>query len=405
MDLSKTLIVLTNQPLTKHNFIRFGVGSTYKNWKIKYWSILPLINKKIYKDYTKKGSRYKKNKNFKVIFSYSNLIAELKKLPKNFFYLNNGGNFILASLIERFLFIKGGRKIIFKVSPEIELNLFTTQSIKNYILKNNILVILKRIIFMLKDKLSLFISKKISNINSELVFVFNNYMVKKIKTDYNKKLIKINSPEYELFLKTKNKKKIKTKRKSIVFIDDVIEDNFDYKLTYAQDSNRKKVDYWTSMEQLFNYLKKNFVNFDIKIAAHHRRNKYDLPLKKYKFFFDQTPELIKNSDIVLSHNSFACQLAVLYNKPLIFLISDYYKKHHYNAYLLTQELSKTLGSPIINVEKYSLKPNAKDVIKSVKINQKKYGEYKKKYIHHQKNKNYGSWSTILKYIEKKSKSN
>ena len=62
MDLSKTLIVLTNQPLTKHNFIRFGVGSTYKNWKIKYWSILPLINKKIYKDYTKKGSRYKNSK-------------------------------------------------------------------------------------------------------------------------------------------------------------------------------------------------------------------------------------------------------------------------------------------------------------------------------------------------------
>lgn len=43
------LLVLTVQPLTRHNFIRLGVNTKYKNWKIIYWNVLPLINLKIYK--------------------------------------------------------------------------------------------------------------------------------------------------------------------------------------------------------------------------------------------------------------------------------------------------------------------------------------------------------------------
>ena len=94
MSQSKILLVLTNQPLTKHNFKRLGVGTKYKGWKIKYWTMLPFVNKNIYRLYTQKGSRYKKNKNFVEIFSFSDFYNQLKKLPKNFFYLNLSGNYI-----------------------------------------------------------------------------------------------------------------------------------------------------------------------------------------------------------------------------------------------------------------------------------------------------------------------
>ena len=81
---NNTLLVITHQPLTKHNLTRLGVKTKYKDWNIVYWTILPLINKKIYKMFTREGSRYIKEKNYKEIFSVSDLIKEKKKLPAKF---------------------------------------------------------------------------------------------------------------------------------------------------------------------------------------------------------------------------------------------------------------------------------------------------------------------------------
>ena len=150
---------------------------------------------------------------------------------------------------------------------------------------------------------------------------------------------------------------------------------------------------------LFDFIKNNLNNCDIKIAAHHRRNENNIPLQGYKFF-DKTNELVKNSDLVICHNSFACQLAVLHKKPLIFLVSNYFKNYHYNAFLLTCELAKTLGAPLINLEKnFEIKKNIINRIKSKKMNLKKYVKYKKKYINFPEEKNYGSWKTILQNLE------
>ena len=33
------------------------------------------------------------------------------------------------------------------------------------------------------------------------------------------------------------------------------------------------------------------------------------------------------------------------------MVSNYFKNYHYNAFLLTCELAKTLGAPLINLEK------------------------------------------------------
>ena len=58
---------------------------------------------------------------------------------------------------------------------------------------------------MLIEKTFSFISKKIGNINPELIFVFNNFMFKKLENKNKNNLCKINSPEYELYLKSKKK--------------------------------------------------------------------------------------------------------------------------------------------------------------------------------------------------------
>jgi len=255
MNKSKLLLVLTNQPLTKHNFKRLGVGTNYRGWKIKYWTMLPFVNKNIYKLYTQKGSRHKKNKNFVEIFSFSDVFEQLAKLPKNFFYLNLSGNYISISILERILKFKKGKKITFVTGPEIDLNFYTFENIRNYIKKNNFFKILKRLIFMIKKKVLSLISNKIKNIKSSLNFVFNNTTFEKVQAKFKKnELVKVDGPEYQLFLKTNNKRK--NKNKTIVLIDDVVEGSFDYKLGRTQDNSRRKEDYWGPMGDFINFIKK-----------------------------------------------------------------------------------------------------------------------------------------------------
>ena len=399
MSQSKILLVLTNQPLTKHNFKRLGVGTKFKGWKIKYWTILPFVNKNIYRLYTQKGSRYKKNKNFVEIFSFSDVYNQLKKLPKNFFYLNLSGNYISTSILERILKFKEGKKITFITGPEIDIDFYTFENIKNYIKRNNLLKIIKRLIFMLKKKILSFISYKIKNVKASLTFVFNNSTYMKMHKKFEKnKLVKVDGPGYQLFLKTKN---YRNNNKSIVFIDDVVEGSFDYKLGRTQDNSRKKEDYWGPMGDFLNFVKKKLPSYKIIIASHHRRNKYDIPIKNNKFIFDKTSELIKSSKLVLCHNSFACQLAVLFKKPLVFLTSDYYESYHYHSHLLTNELSKALGTSLIKIGK-KFYPNKSIINKiiSAKINSKKYNNYKENYIHFPGTKTYGDWKTILMHLDK-----
>ena len=58
---------------------------------------------------------------------------------------------------------------------------------------------------MLKKKILSFISYKIKNVKASLTFVFNNSTYMKMHKKFEKnKLVKVDGPEYQLFLKTKN---------------------------------------------------------------------------------------------------------------------------------------------------------------------------------------------------------
>ena len=61
--------------------------------------------------------------------------------------------------------------------------------------------------------------------------------------------------KYELFLTQKNKKKINHNK--IVFIDDVVEESFDYKLNRMVDKKRNKEIYWNTLNNFLEFVQKN----------------------------------------------------------------------------------------------------------------------------------------------------
>ena len=108
---NKTLLIITNTPLTSHAYKTFGVNTTYKGWKIIYWNILPFINRKLDEEYSSKKLKLRKDKQHIKINSLFDLFKEYKNIPDNFFYMNGVENVILISLLDRILNFSGGVKI------------------------------------------------------------------------------------------------------------------------------------------------------------------------------------------------------------------------------------------------------------------------------------------------------
>ena len=88
---------------------------------------------------------------------------------------------------------------------------------------------------------------------------------------------------------------------------------------------------------------------ELVIAAHHRRNKQDRPSEK-KFVFNKTYQLIKESKLVLAHDSTAFRLAVLLRKPIIFLTMHFLKLYDHRTFLIIKQSAKELGAQIIYID-------------------------------------------------------
>ena len=103
-----------------------------------------------------------------------------------------------------------------------------------------------------------------------------------------------------------------------------------------------------------------------------------LPLLSKDIIFDKgnTAELIKNSSLVLGHNSTALSFAVLFKKPIINLTSQELKKSWLGPEIETS--CKSIGGKMINMdENINKQINLEELLK---IDEAKYKEFKDNYL-------------------------
>lgn len=393
---NKTLLFITNTPLTPHAYRTFGVNTTYKGWKIVYWNILPFVNKKLDQEYSNKSIKLRKDKHYIKINSLYDLFKEYKNIPDKFFYINGVENVILISLLDRVLNFSGGTKISVRTEafPPIKKKYF---EIIKHLMANDKIYLLKKVLPVFLSKTIIYLSRNILQPKSEIFFATNQqnylYMKKKFK---NKKIFKIDSVNFEYFNKFK-KKKIKSDKK-IIFIDQGHENHFDTKIVFYVKKGKLGQNYWNAINKLLNFLPKKINSNGLVIAANRRRFKFDTPSNK-KFIFNKTFELIQKSKLVVGHDSTAIRLAVLLNKPIVIVNLHLFKLYNYQGYLGTNALAKELGSQVIYIDKnYNFN---KKIIKEknlTKINKEKYKKFEK-YIGFPKLKSYGTWKTVLQHLD------
>jgi len=369
----KVLLILAINPLTKYSINRrFYFKHKSKNFKIMYWNLLPLVDKNTYLSLDKKNNRILKNNKFIKIDSFSKLIKELKKLPKNFYYWYQLPTSFIWALLDRFIKIIGGKKIFVLEEQDILKNLKSLNSIKDMIYGDIVFFILRLFNYLIQK------AKKIIILavepKPEIFFTANlrNFLYLKKKNN-NNKIFKVDGVDLSIFYNMKSSRV----RKNIIFLDQQLGDSWERAI--VRDSLNKKETviqaYWRELYSFFDLIDKKFPKDKILISSHPRRPK-NINSSKYKFIFDRTPELVRDCKLVIAHDSLSLNFAVLFRKPIILLNMPVLKYFGVTRINRMKEFSKKLDCNLID-----LNDNSENLVKRIntnkllKVNNSKYKKF------------------------------
>ena len=148
----------------------------------------------------------------------------------------------------------------------------------------------------------------------------------------------------------------------ILYIDENVPFHDDpYIHGYSKPLCEKKV-FFHEINKFFRIIEKKFKK-KVIIAGYPRSNYKENYFEGRKIISGKTISLVKNSKMVLMHNSTAVNYAIMYKKPIIFINSDNYLLH-YNLSIkaLAAELNLTdinlskninnISQPLINNDRY-----------------------------------------------------
>ncbi len=392
------LIVLVNQNLNKTNLKRFDLNlNKQTKLKKKFWSILPLTNKKLFLEYEKSIYRPKKNKNFINLKNYFLLFKKIQQVKKNTLFLNLSGDFVNSIIIEFIMKLKGC--IILK-------------KIEWYNYVNQKKSILKRIGRLYKIGF-FFMFKKIGKSAFQLLkncflrtFTFepNFYIVENQEkaTELEKKgiknLIKVNSFTYSEFHKVRSYKK---PQNYFVFLDSEIENSFESKILNNKHNSIIHDTYWKCLDEIFDKLSKKF-KMNVKVAAHFRRGDNNCPINK-DFYFDQTLNLIKNSNFVVVQNSSTIDWAILLKKPILLLNFEIFDRIALENSDSIEFYREKLFLEVVNIDlNYKYEINWGRMNKILKINKNKFKQFSEFHLNYKNNSfnHLNQWEMIYNYFKK-----
>jgi hypothetical protein len=192
-----------------------------------------------------------------------------------------------------------------------------------------------------------------------------------------KKVISTNSFDYSM-VKVKNRgNKFETNNKGdIIYLDtgcplfSTDSSMYGYRIAITEV-------WYPALVNLFNIIENKTGN-KVVIAAH-PKHKYSVENEHIfgnrKIFHGKTQDLVSNASLVLVTNSTSVSYAIMFNKPVLVLISNEIIEDNNILLQESNHLSSILGCPTINIDKIDEK-----LLSNFSINIDKYLAYKNKYL-------------------------
>ena len=371
------IAIVLDISFTERDYKRFGISTLKKKFNVfifdftKSFSI-KLANHKFSKK-TYKCEGYYSVKNISIFESF---IAK-NKLSNCIFYISN------KSLEGKLLDILKKNKIpVIKIQNGLAIGPEYPRSI----MQNLHILSLK---FTDKKKFLTFIAnrfsrltnkfiKKKSNIVFDKVVVTGRVGLKDPAIGSKTKVIHAHSYDYNNYLSNYKKTKLGFKKPYAVFLDQYLPLHPDAPIFFGVKPRCTPEKYYPALNNFFNIFEKNY-NMKVIVCAHPKSDYENNSNYLYgrKFIKNKTINLVKNCDIVFAHCSTTISYAVLYQKPLVFLLSNEYIRSFDNY--TPSVIAKKLNSPNFNIDDKNNNSKMQN-IKLFKIDKKKYKIYKDDYI-------------------------
>ncbi|MFC1540560.1 hypothetical protein ACFL4J_00815, partial [Candidatus Margulisiibacteriota bacterium] len=176
------------------------------------------------------------------------------------------------------------------------------------------------------------------------------YAQKRPLPDKNTKLIWAHTLDYDLYLDHRAKDKAPLLKSDYgVFLDEYSPFHPDHGVTGAPDCPFKEpTDYFEELNKFMEYFEKEF-DWPIVISAHPRSDYAAKPdyFKGRQVIRDRTTDLVAGAKYVLAHGSTSINLAVLFRKPVTFLLPEKVINSYYGKFIANY--AKQLGKKALKL--------------------------------------------------------
>ena len=156
-----------------------------------------------------------------------------------------------------------------------------------------------------------------------------------------------------------------------------------------------KKNYFNSLNKFFSTLEKN-INNRVVVAIHPRAPFDDTRYQEREKFFYDTYNVFKKSKLVIMHGSTSANFACILKKPIIFIYTNEMFQNYPRSVQNLKFFAKEFGTSAINIDEIQ---NI-DFNNFLKIDEKKYDEYFKKYISNNSDNNMLFWEKVIFELNK-----
>jgi hypothetical protein len=213
------------------------------------------------------------------------------------------------------------------------------------------------------------------------------------KTNYNRPevtnntiVIKGHTYDYDIFLNEKNIDSKIVDNKYIVFLDNYLPYHPDNIISNIKSPVTSDI-YHNEINSFFNELEKKS-GLEVIIAAHPKSQYSDdfNPFNGRKFYKNLTARLVKNSEAVVTTWSTSTNYAILWNKPLIFIITNELKNNNFYNKIIESFANYFNKNPLNVSEIFLLSLN-----ELMHVDLQLYEKYLHDYIKTEKSPDINSW--------------
>lgn len=388
--LVRKIVYLIDQPLDERNYDRFGIQAWLdRNWTVEVWDLTPLAHRQVWRNFHESKRVLKTFAGYFPLASRRELRDRFSKLGKIGCFIDFTGDY-LCSLRVRLALARRGA---LRVTSAPGINPLPQETERGGLLRKLRKLAAKGPVKTIRLVGNVILCRSAARFTRPALAIVSG-QVSSVAAAHSRETLKVHSFDYDIYLRQLNSRDVVV-RPYAVFIDQ------DY--CFHSDFIHQGGSFLTTPERYFPAICgalraiSQALDLDVRIAAHPRAVYPNAEQDYFEGFpveYARTAELIKNSAVVVCHDSTAIHFAVLFTKPIIFVTT-----HDLIPAFEGRSIAATaaeLGKTAINVDGDL---RGVDWRSETSVDVEKYLEFKRKYIKMAGTPERPIWEIVIDHFE------